>query len=80
MSVFLFCLLVKGLNGSESSVLARQKELLLQKLETFEATNQTLRHLLRAQHGSQVTVTTLLDVLTDEEETWRSLDRVVFNI
>ncbi|TMS08010.1 outer dense fiber protein 2 isoform X1 [Larimichthys crocea] len=43
-----------GLNGSESSVLARQKELLLQKLETFEATNQTLRHLLRAQHGSQM--------------------------
>ncbi|XP_040915573.1 outer dense fiber protein 2 isoform X2 [Toxotes jaculatrix] len=42
------------LSGSESSVLARQKELLLQKLETFEATNRTLRHLLREQHGSQM--------------------------
>ncbi|XP_070845727.1 outer dense fiber protein 2 isoform X2 [Chaetodon trifascialis] len=45
---------VSGLSGSESSVLARQKELLLQKLETFEATNRTLRHLLREQHGSQM--------------------------
>ncbi|XP_041815714.1 outer dense fiber protein 2 isoform X1 [Chelmon rostratus] len=42
------------LSGSEPSVLARQKELLLQKLETFEATNRTLRHLLREQHGSQM--------------------------
>ncbi|XP_062269460.1 outer dense fiber protein 2 [Platichthys flesus] len=39
---------------SDSSVLGRQKELLLQKLETFEATNRTLRHLLREQHRSQV--------------------------
>ncbi|XP_041815715.1 outer dense fiber protein 2 isoform X2 [Chelmon rostratus] len=43
-----------SLSGSEPSVLARQKELLLQKLETFEATNRTLRHLLREQHGSQM--------------------------
>ncbi|XP_042251833.1 outer dense fiber protein 2 [Thunnus maccoyii] len=42
------------LSGSDSSVLARQKELLLQKLETFEATNRTLRLLLREQHGSQM--------------------------
>uniref|UniRef100_A0A3B4YKG5 Outer dense fiber protein 2 n=1 Tax=Seriola lalandi dorsalis TaxID=1841481 RepID=A0A3B4YKG5_SERLL len=42
------------LSGSESSVLALQKELLLQKLETFEATNRTLRNLLREQHGSQM--------------------------
>ncbi|XP_078127042.1 outer dense fiber protein 2 isoform X1 [Sander vitreus] len=42
------------LSGSESSVLAHQQELLLQKLETFEATNRTLRHLLREQHGSQM--------------------------
>ncbi|XP_031735021.1 outer dense fiber protein 2 isoform X3 [Anarrhichthys ocellatus] len=42
------------LSGSDSLVLARQKELLLQKLETFEATNRTLRHLLREQHGSQM--------------------------
>ncbi|XP_056260329.1 outer dense fiber protein 2 isoform X3 [Seriola aureovittata] len=45
---------VSRLSGSESSVLARQKELLLQKLETFEATNRTLRNLLREQHGSQM--------------------------
>ncbi|XP_060928890.1 outer dense fiber protein 2 [Limanda limanda] len=38
---------------SDSSVFGRQKELLLQKLETFEATNRTLRHLLREQHTSQ---------------------------
>nr|XP_020495707.1 outer dense fiber protein 2 isoform X3 [Labrus bergylta] len=44
----------KKLSGSESSILARQKDLLLQKLETFEATNRTLRHLLREQHGSQM--------------------------
>lgn len=54
------CLPVKRLSGSESSGLARQKELLLQKLETFEATNRTLRHLLREQHGSQVLCVTQL--------------------
>uniref|UniRef100_A0A3B4ZR02 Outer dense fiber protein 2 n=1 Tax=Stegastes partitus TaxID=144197 RepID=A0A3B4ZR02_9TELE len=42
------------LSGTESLLLARQKELLLQKLETFEATNRTLRHLLREQHGLQM--------------------------
>ncbi|KAK5852444.1 hypothetical protein PBY51_023913 [Eleginops maclovinus] len=42
------------LSGSESAGLARQKELLLQKLEAFESTNQTLRHLLREQHRAQV--------------------------
>uniref|UniRef100_UPI003AB0E06D outer dense fiber protein 2 n=1 Tax=Centroberyx gerrardi TaxID=166262 RepID=UPI003AB0E06D len=62
------------LSGSESSVLARQKELLLQKLETFEATNRTLRHLLREQHGCQMDSVrlaeqkdTLLKRLTDTE-------------
>ncbi|XP_039471611.1 outer dense fiber protein 2 isoform X7 [Oreochromis aureus] len=39
--------------GSESSALACQNELLLQKLETFEVTNRTLRKLLREQHDSQ---------------------------
>ncbi|KAM9437876.1 outer dense fiber protein 2-like isoform 4-T4 [Salvelinus alpinus] len=42
------------MSGSESSFLARQKELLLQKLETFESTNLTLRHLLREQHGREM--------------------------
>ncbi|KAM3599692.1 uncharacterized protein V6R79_009938 [Siganus canaliculatus] len=41
-------------SDAESSVLAHQKDLLLQKLETFEATNRTLRHLLREQHTSQM--------------------------
>lgn len=40
--------------GSESSALACQNELLLQKLETFEVTNRTLRKLLREQHESQM--------------------------
>ncbi|KAM9307128.1 outer dense fiber protein 2 [Pholidichthys leucotaenia] len=42
------------LADSPSSVLAHQKELLLQKLETFEATNRTLRHLLREKHETQM--------------------------
>ncbi|KAM4635773.1 outer dense fiber protein 2 [Polymixia lowei] len=64
----------KRFSGSESSVLAHQKELLLQKLETFEATNRTLRHLLREQHGCQMESIqleeqkdTLLKRLTDTE-------------
>ncbi|CAB1332448.1 unnamed protein product, partial [Coregonus sp. 'balchen'] len=44
----------RRMSGSESSLLARQKELLLQKLETFESTNRTLRHLLREQHGREM--------------------------
>ncbi|KAK9533048.1 hypothetical protein VZT92_010401 [Zoarces viviparus] len=62
------------LSGSDSLVLARQKELLLQKLETFEATNRSLRHLLREQHGSQMESVrvseqkdTLLQKLADTE-------------
>uniref|UniRef100_A0A8C7J905 Outer dense fiber protein 2 n=1 Tax=Oncorhynchus kisutch TaxID=8019 RepID=A0A8C7J905_ONCKI len=45
---------VTKMRSSSSSFLARQKELLLQKLETFESTNLTLRHLLREQHGREV--------------------------
>nr|XP_040054144.1 outer dense fiber protein 2 isoform X1 [Gasterosteus aculeatus aculeatus] len=49
------CASVGGkLCASDSSALDRQKELLLQKLGTFEATNRTLRHLLREQHASQM--------------------------
>ncbi|XP_037835212.1 outer dense fiber protein 2 [Kryptolebias marmoratus] len=44
----------KKLSGSGSSVLAHQKELLLQKLKTFEETNQTLRHLLREHQEPQL--------------------------
>uniref|UniRef100_A0A4W5RLF2 Outer dense fiber protein 2 n=1 Tax=Hucho hucho TaxID=62062 RepID=A0A4W5RLF2_9TELE len=64
----------KRMSGTESSLLARQKELLLQKLETFEATNRTLRHLLREQHGRELESTrlseqkdVLLKRLTDTE-------------
>lgn len=35
---------------SDINTLTRQKELLLQKLSTFEETNRTLRDLLREQH------------------------------
>uniref|UniRef100_A0A7N8Y3U3 Outer dense fiber protein 2 n=1 Tax=Mastacembelus armatus TaxID=205130 RepID=A0A7N8Y3U3_9TELE len=63
---FCICLLVKKLSGSESLLLARQKELLLQKLETFEATNRTLRHLLREQHGSRQVESVQLSEQKDE--------------
>ncbi|MBN3286317.1 ODFP2 protein, partial [Polyodon spathula] len=43
----------KRMSGSEVNLIARQKELLLQKLETFETTNRTLRHLLREQHSRE---------------------------
>nr|XP_029503820.1 outer dense fiber protein 2-like isoform X1 [Oncorhynchus nerka] len=62
------------MSGTESSLLACQKELLLQKLETFEATNRTLRHLLREPHGHELESTrmseqkdVLLKRLTDTE-------------
>ena len=52
----LVCCVQKGkkLSGTESAMWAHQKDLLLQKLETFEATNHTLRQLLLDQHCSQV--------------------------
>ncbi|XP_010903224.2 outer dense fiber protein 2 isoform X3 [Esox lucius] len=50
-----------SMSGSEGSLLARQKELLLQKLETFEATNRTLRHLLREQHGREMETVRMLE-------------------
>lgn len=39
---------------SDINTLTRQKELLLQKLSTFEETNRTLRDLLREQHCKEV--------------------------
>ncbi|XP_066501201.1 outer dense fiber protein 2 [Hoplias malabaricus] len=44
----------KRMSGSDTSLLTRQKDVLLQKLETFESTNRTLRHLLREQHGREM--------------------------
>ncbi|XP_010085216.1 PREDICTED: outer dense fiber protein 2 [Pterocles gutturalis] len=40
----------KHMTSSDLNTLTRQKELLLQKLSTFEETNRTLRELLREQH------------------------------
>ncbi|XP_028829232.1 outer dense fiber protein 2 isoform X2 [Denticeps clupeoides] len=51
----------KKLSGSESSLMVRQKELLLQKLETFEETNRALRRLLREQHGREMDTQRLLE-------------------
>ncbi len=44
----------KKMSGSDTTLLTRQKELLLQKLKTFESTNRALRHLLREQHSREV--------------------------
>ncbi|XP_047227770.1 outer dense fiber protein 2 isoform X3 [Girardinichthys multiradiatus] len=43
-----------GRNRLSSSFLSQQKDLLLKKLETFEATNRTLRQLLREQQDAQM--------------------------
>lgn len=42
------------MSSSDINTLTRQKELLLQKLSTFEETNRTLRGLLREQHNREV--------------------------
>lgn len=44
----------KHMTVSDINTLTRQKELLLQKLSTFEETNRTLRDLLREQHSREV--------------------------
>uniref|UniRef100_A0A673HXK7 Outer dense fiber protein 2 n=1 Tax=Sinocyclocheilus rhinocerous TaxID=307959 RepID=A0A673HXK7_9TELE len=51
----------KKLSGSDSTLLTRQKELLLQKLEIFESTNRALRHLLREQHSREMDSLRLLE-------------------
>ncbi|KAM9522116.1 outer dense fiber protein 2 isoform 2-T2 [Guaruba guarouba] len=43
----------KHMSSSDINTLTRQKELLLQKLTTFEETNQTLRQLLKEQHNKE---------------------------
>ncbi|XP_053734452.1 outer dense fiber protein 2 isoform X1 [Synchiropus splendidus] len=45
---------LKRFSGSESSLLGHHHDLLLQKLETFEATNKSLRNLLRDNEGPQM--------------------------
>lgn len=44
----------KQMTCTDINTLTRQKELLLQKLSTFEETNRTLRDLLREQHCKEV--------------------------
>ncbi|XP_033923255.1 outer dense fiber protein 2 isoform X3 [Melopsittacus undulatus] len=43
----------KHMSSSDINALTRQKELLLQKLTTFEETNQKLRQLLKEQHSKE---------------------------
>ncbi|TRY74255.1 hypothetical protein DNTS_008991 [Danionella cerebrum] len=51
----------KKMSGPDSTLMARQKELLLQKLETFMSTNRALRHLLREQHNREMDSLRLLE-------------------
>lgn len=46
----------KQMTCTDINTLTRQKELLLQKLSTFEETNRTLRDLLREQHCKEVSI------------------------
>ncbi|KAF5903697.1 outer dense fiber protein 2 isoform X1, partial [Clarias magur] len=63
----------KRMMGSDSSLLARQKDLLLQKLETFERTNRTLRRLLREQHEREMDS---LQVLEQKDSLLKKLTEV----
>ncbi|EPY83297.1 outer dense fiber of sperm tails 2 isoform 1 isoform 1-like protein [Camelus ferus] len=64
----------KQMTCSDINTLTRQKELLLQKLSTFEETNRTLRDLLREQHckegahGSVCSLQRLLLLLQDKDK------------
>lgn len=50
------------MSSSDINTLTRQKELLLQKLSTFEETNQALRELLREQHNREVSSAVCLNL------------------
>lgn len=50
------------MSSSDISMLRRQKELLLQKLSTFEETNRTLRELLREQQNREVSSVVCLNL------------------
>jgi outer dense fiber protein 2 len=41
------------MSSSDSALIAKQKELLMEKLADFETTNRALRHLLRDQHRQE---------------------------
>ncbi|XP_072344924.1 outer dense fiber protein 2 isoform X4 [Scyliorhinus torazame] len=51
----------KPISMSESNLLSRQKELLLQKLETFDATNRSVRQLLKEHHSQETDALRLLE-------------------
>ncbi|XP_078082353.1 outer dense fiber protein 2 isoform X3 [Mustelus asterias] len=51
----------KPISMSESNLLSRQKELLLQKLETFDVTNRSVRQLLKEQHTQETDALRLLE-------------------
>lgn len=50
------------MSSSDINALIRQKELLLQKLSTFEESNQTLRDLLREQQNREVSPAVCLNL------------------
>ncbi|XP_078281905.1 outer dense fiber protein 2 isoform X5 [Rhinoraja longicauda] len=52
----------RQMSTSECNFLTRQKELLLQKLETFDATNRAVRELLREQHAQEVDALRLFEL------------------
>ncbi|XP_062929729.1 outer dense fiber protein 2 isoform X2 [Mobula hypostoma] len=52
----------KQMSTSECNLLSRQKELLMQKLETFDASNRTVRDLLKEQHAQETDALRLFDL------------------
>ncbi|XP_055516182.1 outer dense fiber protein 2-like isoform X3 [Leucoraja erinacea] len=52
----------KQISTSECNFLTRQKELLLQKLETFDVTNRAVRELLREQHAQEADALRLFEL------------------
>ncbi|KAJ8263316.1 hypothetical protein COCON_G00157730 [Conger conger] len=60
----------KRMSGADSALLGRQKDQLMQKLETFEGTNRTLRRLLRDYHGQE----------TDLVRLWEQRDVLMKNL
>ncbi|XP_072908494.1 outer dense fiber protein 2 isoform X3 [Hemitrygon akajei] len=52
----------KQMSTSECNLLSRQKELLMQKLETFDASNRAVRDLLKEQHAQETDALRLFDL------------------
>lgn len=60
------------MTSSDVNTLTRQKELLLQKLSTFEETNRTLRDLLKEQHNREVSSAACFTFPDLQETAWAS--------